>query len=664
MKILRLWLLVFLWPAFLPAAEAPVGKRANPRMPPVGIEIPTANKAQLEKGVSDLAWQIENLKGALKSKPELLELLPDVQIFCNAVRYALEDNIFYKTNDFAIARKLLDEGLERARSLGNGQAPWTNATGLIVRGYQSRLDGSVQPYGLVVPPSYRAGPDRKSRLDLWFHGRNNNGSELSFLADREKNPGEFTPEDTIVLHPYGRYCNAFKFAGEVDVFEALEDVRKHYPIDENRISVRGFSMGGAATWHLAAHYAGLWAVASPGAGFVDTAIFQKLIRQTNAPPWYQERLWHLYDITDCAGNLFNCPIVAYSGEIDPQRQAAELMSRAMKAEGLDLVHIIGPNTAHKFEPNAKKEVARRVDALMAQGRNPLPKEVRFTTWSLRYNQMGWVTVDGLEHHWNIARVNAEISGEDSIHITTTNVSALTLSMPAGLCPLPQGRAPRVTLDGHQLEATPVAGDRSWTAHFRKGVFGWECVQSADDGPLRKRHGLQGPIDDAFMDSFIMVQPTRKALNERVDAWATNAMANAAFEWRMQFRGEPRIKNDTDITDADIAANNLILWGDPYSNRLIGRITRELPIHWNRTGIDYSGHRFANQEFVPVLIYPNPLNPKHYVVINSGFTFVDAAPTSNALQVPELPDFTIVDIAKRSIVDAGFFDEDWKVPILQ
>ena len=33
--------------------------------------------------------------------------------------------------------------------------------------------------------------------------------------------GRFTPRDTIVLHPYGHYSNAFKFAGEVDVLEAL-----------------------------------------------------------------------------------------------------------------------------------------------------------------------------------------------------------------------------------------------------------------------------------------------------------------------------------------------------------------------------------------------------------------------------------------------------------
>src|ERR1035438_3057696 len=202
-------------------ADPPMPGRANPRMPPVGITLPTGIKAGLEKGVSDLGQAIEDLKIRLKPKPELIEMLPDVQIYHNAVRYALADDIFYKETDFAAAQKLIGEGLERARLLREGQAPWNTATGLVARGYRSKIDGSVQPYGLVVPPVYQVGTPRPLRLDFWFHGRNNNGSELSFIVEREKGRGEFTPEETIMLHPYGRYCNAFKFAGETDACEEI-----------------------------------------------------------------------------------------------------------------------------------------------------------------------------------------------------------------------------------------------------------------------------------------------------------------------------------------------------------------------------------------------------------------------------------------------------------
>src|SRR4029079_9384147 len=144
--------------------------------------------------------------------------------------------------------------------------------GLVVRGYVSRIDRSVQPYGLVIPANYQGAP---TRLDIWLHGRGEKLSELAFLSQRRKQTGQISPPNTIVLHPYGRFCNANKFAGEVDLFEALAHIREYYNIDENRIAVRGFSMGGAACWQFATHYAGLWAAAAPGAGFAETPRFLK-----------------------------------------------------------------------------------------------------------------------------------------------------------------------------------------------------------------------------------------------------------------------------------------------------------------------------------------------------------------------------------------------------
>ena len=193
----------------------------------------------------------------------------------------------------------------------------------------------MQPYGLVVPPSYSPNAPHRWRLDTWFHGRNETLSEINFLADRMRNPGEFTPRDTIVLHLYGRFCNASKMAGEVDLFEALDAVKRHYAIDENRILVRGFSMGGGSAWHIGTHYAGLWAAVAPGAGFSESAQFLHLkLTGDNAPPEWEQKLFHVYDATDYAMNLYNTSTVAYNGEIDPQKQAADMMEKAHGRRGL------------------------------------------------------------------------------------------------------------------------------------------------------------------------------------------------------------------------------------------------------------------------------------------------------------------------------------------
>jgi hypothetical protein len=640
-------------------------------VPPPGIAVPPAERAELEAGILELGKEIEALSSALKAKPASLDLLPDVQVYHKAVRSALAYNEFFNAREVPIAKKLLNQGLERARQLREGVAPWTTATGLIVRGYLSRIDGSVQPYGLVVPAAYQATSPYQHRLDLWLHGRGETLSELNFIEGRQQSPGEFTPPHAFVLHLYGRYCNANRFAGEVDLFEALDHVRRHYSIDENRLVVRGFSMGGAACWQFAVHHAGLWAAAAPGAGFSETADFLKVFQnETVKPASYEEKLWHLYDSTDYAVNLVQCPTVAYSGEIDSQKQAADKMAAALAAEGITLEHIIGPKTGHRYEPHAKDEINRRLDNILRRGRNPVPRQVRFTTWTLRYNQMLWVTVDGLHKHWERARVEADLAGANEVKVTTDNVAALTLSMPAGLCPLNNTRKPKVVLDGQELLAAPVLSDRSWTAHFRKSNNRWDVAETTEDGTVHKRHGLQGPIDDAFMDSFLMVRPTGKPMNEKAGNWAAVEMGHAVEHWRKQFRGEARVKDDTAVTEEDIAAHNLVLWGDPASNKLLAKIADKLPIRWGGTSVDVGARSFASARYVPVFIYPNPLNPKRYVVVNSGFTFREYDYLNNARQTPKLPDYAIVDldvpVSSRTpggIVDAGFFGERWELPTL-
>ena len=179
------------------------------------------------------------------------------------------------------------------------------------------------------------------------------------------------------------------------------------------------------------------------------------------------------------------------------------------------------------------------------------------------------------------------------------------------------------------------------------------------------HGLQGPIDDAFMDSFVFVTPTGTPMAPGVAPWVAAEQKHAITEWRRQFRGEAQVRDDQPITDADIASSNLVLWGDPGSNRVLARIADQLPVKWTAEGIVAGGNRYAADTHAPILIYPNPLNPKKYVVLNSGFTFREFDYLNNARQIPKLPDYAVVDTTTPpgprypgKIVLAGFFNESW------
>ena len=114
------------------------------------------------------------------------------------------------------------------------------------------------------------------------------------------------------------------------------------------------------------------------------------------------------------------------------------------------------------------------------------------------------------------------------------------------------------------------------------------------------------------------------------------------------------------------SSNLILWGDAGSNLLIERIIDQLPLNWTSDTLALGKAEAGAGTHVPVLIFPNPLNPNRYVVLNSGFTFSRFGHMSNATQTPKLPDWALVDITKPynagdpdCIAAAGFFNERWQ-----
>lgn len=638
------------------------------RIPPPGIQVKDADRTELQAGVDDFAKEIAALRDALKTKPQLLALLPDVQVYHKAVHDALAYNEIYNEKEIAGAKNVLKVGRERAAALKEGSAPWTTAVGPVVRGYVSKIDGSVQPYGLIVPGP--AVPSAPTRLDFWFHGRGETLSELAFVMQRQSSMGEFAPRDTFVLHPYGRYCNANKFAGEIDTLEALEHAKKYYRIDENRITVRGFSMGGAACWQFAVHYADRWCAAAPGAGFSETPDFIHAWQNPDKPTDFEQKLWHIYDATHYAANLFNLPTVAYSGELDGQKQAADMMAKALEKEHIEMTHIIGPGAHHNYEAKAKEEVNRRIDSIAARGRNPVPEHIKLVTYTLRYNRMYWVTIDALTQHWERAFVEGRLV-KGGVEVETKNVSEVSFNFAPGMSPFEVTAPVKVKIDNQELEAPAPQSDRSFSAHYRLTGRTWKMLSAAElklsDPPLAKKHGLQGPIDDAFMDSFIMVTPTGAGMNEKSAVWVKNESAHAIDHWRRQYRGEARVMADDKIGDAEIKNSNLILWGDPNSNKVLAKIAEKLPIKWSAKEITAGNDTYSSADNVLIMIYPNPLNPEKYVVLNSGFTFRENEYLNNAKQNAKLPDWAVVDVTNGAnskwpgkVVKAEFFDEGWGV----
>ena len=638
-------------------------------VPPLGIELSDSDKQELLMGVDALHKSVNQLRQ--RDDVFTVDLLPDVEIFLRAVTQGIKYRELFSARDVKNAAKVLAEGQKRADALLKGEAPWTSQKGLVVRGFRSRIDRTVQPYGLVIPDSYTDAGKSRYRLDLWFHGRGERSSESVFIAERMTRIGRFAPRDTIVLHPYGRYSNAFKFAGEVDVLEALEHACRHYRIDEDRVAVRGFSMGGAGCWQMAVHYPDLFFAANPGAGFSETPEFLRSFqKETLAPTEFERKLWRMYDCPGYADNLFQLPVVAYSGELDIQKQAADVMETALADRSLKLTHVIGAQTKHTIDPPSMKIIEEKMDRLAEVGRPKLPTELHFATFTLKYDRLHWLTVTGLNQHWEQATVHAKLlPHSNAIEVKTQGTTGLRFSIPAGRSPFRSDQPVSIIFpeskQGHVLASQPET-DGSWHCELYHQAGVWYLGRPQSDG-LRKKHNLQGPIDDAFMDSFIIVRPTGKPRQKLVESWTKHELERLVTEWRRHFRGDAVVKDDTEITQQDMVNNHLILFGDSQSNAIIRSVIEKLPLEWNDEEVRIGGRKFNSAHHVPAIIYPNPANPRRYVVLNSGFTYRKYAYLNNARQVPKLPDWAIIDLRTPpdslwpgKIVAADFLDESWQV----
>lgn len=638
------------------------------KLPPEGIEI-DPDTAQ------DLRQRVESIKSLSSDvhSTEHLSWMTDVDVLVRAVDLALDQNLFYRPEQTKHAGELLDEAQRRITTIDSAadRTAWmgwsdrgSEQPQMIVGGFRSRIDDSVQPFGVVLPNDFQ--PDGGPyRLDVWLHGRGDNKTEIPFLVERMTKVGQYSPDKTIVLHPFGRHCNAFKFAGEVDVLEAIEHVSSFLPIDRNRISIRGFSMGGAGCWHMAVHYPDKWFAANPGAGFVDTLVYQGWSeKQPFEIDLTREKLLRWYDVLPWVSNLRNTNVIAYSGEVDKQKQAADRVAQAAEELGISFPYVIGEKMGHKIDPQSAEKISQVMDSWASEETQIPRRRVDLTTYTLRYNKVDWLQIDGLSEHWTRATASGELVGDDTVRIQSDGITHLSLNFhQSGSF---DGIDLKVDIDGDRLLVADQSIQEGFFANLIRAEDGWYALETPDRS-LRKRPGLQGPIDDAFCDRFLFVLPSRPAAHGVVERWIHHELQYAKNRWRRLMRGDVREVLDTELTEAQIQTNHLICFGDFQSNRFLSEVNSELPLKWSPESIRVGTQQFDPSTHAVAMCFPNPRNPDRYVVVNSGMTFREFSNVSNSRQIAMLPDWAVIDVSQADdsifpgrVAADGFFDEKWQL----
>ncbi len=642
-----------------------------------GRGAPFQPKAEELEQIRAKSGEIDELVKTLKSKHADPDLVGDVEVYAKAGHILLEfPELVANQNAINHALVVLDTGIERGKQLQSGQSPWTKGAKQI-HAYYSAIDGSVQPYGVTVPASYDG--TKPTRLYVSLHGRQNNTIESEFMfAFPNSGPGRPPVADNgqIQVDVFGRINSAgYHWAGEADVFEAIAAVQKRFKIDDRRIILRGFSMGGEGGWHIALHYPDRFAAAEIGAG-----TWSPRASMPGLQPYQYAvlRIWE--NMPEWALNIFNLPLAGHDGDADTQtptvpvpppgtpnrgqlesslRTRAQLEKEGFPSEGEpDFLHskgapglfMISQATGHGTSPL----VRQRLDDFLKEWGDKgqvSPDHLRFLTYTTRYNRDYWASLDGLEKTYDRAEIDAQrTEGGAQYEIKTKNLTRLTLRETE--------HAKTIRIDGQELRVKAAP-----EIVLQKTGSAWKVDKNTKLAGLHKTHALQGPIDDAFLDPFLLVRPTGTPWNDAVNQQALRSLARFDRLWAKFFRGHPFVKDDKDVTEADFAKYHVVLFGDPGSNRWIAKMNGKLPVRWTKETVTLGGQSFPANENFPALIYPNPLNPAKYVVLNTGLTIVDREYNGD-YGMPMWGDYAIVKVKQGSDVPdlnvAGLFDENWQL----
>jgi len=572
--------------------------------------------------------------------------------------------------------------------------------------YLSRVDLSPQPYGLRLPNNYSGGG---GPWPVAFHMHGYPGTATTGFSATTT-----AYDDWILVNLDGRGNHFYDGVAETDLFEVLEDVGGAYDVDSTRVFVEGHSMGGTGAFRHIARHPDVFAGAAGSAGWTD---FRQWHRHYYGPydtpydPYeaHPATVPHLEQASPLthAENILPDRLYMDYGDIDGAvwaENGAKLHDRLLRLPtptAHDFYHHAGGHTG--FTTNRYNHLA---DCAPLDGD---PASVRVRSNRLRTAEGFWLRVDRMA--WDgfaqveATRVFSAGPGTDCTYaVSARNVERFSITSP------PAAGATRYTVivDSKTCVDTaagavsfPLTVELELDGHGDV-VSGAEWTPSATGVPP-KGPSAEGPILRAMAERFVVAYGSSKGVaaaetianKEEADklcAFWANAWDDSLRPpdgdglGRYGFGATITSVDEADLTRADLAAANLVIFGSKESSLRVAQAFEDATLPWNlpseieilEDSVTWDGQVFDGQRYGAWMVYPNPLAPGRLIVI--GHNLVGASDNTFWTQESwpwKWPDYMVIDTdaamrddsvydsdntphAPDQYVVAGNFDRDWRL----
>ncbi|MRG93217.1 alpha/beta hydrolase-fold protein [Polyangium spumosum] len=616
-------------------------------------KVSLVHRGSLQKRALDLSAKRETIEASSATRGEKDSLIAHID--------GLVENLAQGDRDISWIKRQTAEAEALVATLEKDEKPYDGRYGVQRRAYRSPLDGRLQPYVLFVPRAYRPG-GKPLPLVVASHGLGNRpeialrvvvgeAPEAGFngLFEARHFPG--LPDlGAFIVAPW-QFGNAGqRHLGEDDVLRVIAEVRAHFPIDERRISLTGYSLGGTVAFYLPLHYPDLFSASAPLCGYPNLLGWES-IRKAPHTPWEDVLLAKRY-IVNWAENGQHVPLfIVHGGKDDPTR--SQLVANRYRSLGYPHKFDVQEDLDHNVWDYAYED-GDMIGWLKSHRRPKAPDRVRFVTGEWRYDRAHWVRLLGMEVEDKFAEIDARHSKAEGVTVKTRNVESFALD----LTQLSLRDGATVTVDGAAIEG-PFGAATLWLVK-KDGTFVRVPEEPSRKG--RKRAGVSGPLDDIDRHGRLVVYGTQDPA--QIEANRLVAEHFASFD---TFAARFPVKSDVEIEGAEMDQRSLVLIGNPRSNRVTALFESALPVRFEPSALTFRGKRHEGEDVGISFIHPHPKNPDEYIVLHAGTT---SAGTLASRHLPRFaPDFIVYDgrltvqrgghlLDQRVARDGGFFGIDW------
>ncbi len=574
--------------------------------------------------------------------------------------------------DWEYVKRQLTEARAYADRLAAGEDPWKERTGAFTKAYRSEIDGTLQPYGLYVPPSYDSAKAWPMMVGLHGSGSNHllHRRRLFGLGNE---PGEedydairkdvaFPEVGFIVVTPYGRgEVAGYNGIAEGDVLRAMDHVQRAYNVDPDRVHLTGLSMGGGGTWHIGLRYPDRFASITPVCGVADLDLM----------PWTAGRgaldreLMSLTGYTWIVENASNQQVFIFHGDED---DAVPVVASRKMMEAFEKAGLVG-QSAHYFELPGVTHFAwdfayrdaslfRRVEGIR---RNPFPERVVYSTFSPRYSKAYWLRIDRVDRGLTLARIEGTQKA-GAFDVKTDNLAAFSILLAPAIAPA--GRPVEVKVNGKSVFRGVPKGE---VLSFAGGKGSWKRTD-AWRGPAQGPPALEDrPAAGLRSGSLAQHGPhvyVYGTLGDAETTAASKALAEKLADWGPSVRARWRVLADTEVAPDLMATHDLVLVGTNATNRVLAGLVG-LPLRQDASGTWANGRKVAGPAATYRLLYPNPGATRRRVLVYGGSS--PAALERFRPSSPQAPpafslfaDYLVVGEDGKVVLE-GFFRDGYAIP---